>query len=73
MVGAGLYRAGMTTVMEAEGKLGKITLDDFARMQIPLKRPGEAPELADMVAFLASSRAAYVTGQVAHVDGGLSA
>jgi hypothetical protein len=29
MVGAGLYRAGMTTVMEAEGKLGKITLDDL--------------------------------------------
>jgi NAD(P)-dependent dehydrogenase (short-subunit alcohol dehydrogenase family) len=73
MVGAGLYRAGMTAVMEAQGKLGHITLDDFARLQIPLRRPGEAGELADVVAFLASSRAAYVTGQVIHVDGGLSA
>jgi 3-oxoacyl-[acyl-carrier protein] reductase len=73
MVGAGLFRAGMTAVMEAQGKLGKITLEDFARMQIPLRRPGEAQELGDMVAFLASSRAAYVTGQVVQVDGGLSA
>jgi NAD(P)-dependent dehydrogenase (short-subunit alcohol dehydrogenase family) len=73
MVGAGLYRAGMTAVMEAEGKLGKITLNDFARMQIPLRRPGEAPELGDVVAFLASGKAGYVTGQVVHVDGGLSA
>ncbi|MET0984386.1 MAG: SDR family NAD(P)-dependent oxidoreductase [Steroidobacteraceae bacterium] len=73
LVGAGLYRAGMTAAMEAQGKLGKITLDDFARMQIPLLRPGEPEELANMVAFLASSRAAYVTGQVVHVDGGLSA
>jgi NAD(P)-dependent dehydrogenase (short-subunit alcohol dehydrogenase family) len=73
MVGAGLYRAGMTAVMESEGKLGKVTLHDFAKMQIPMRRPGEANELADMVAFLASCRAAYVTGQIVHVDGGLSA
>jgi 3-oxoacyl-[acyl-carrier protein] reductase len=73
MVGAGLYRAGMTAVMEAEGKLGKITLNDFARMQIPMRRPGEALELGDVVAFLASDKAGYVTGQVVHVDGGLSA
>jgi NAD(P)-dependent dehydrogenase (short-subunit alcohol dehydrogenase family) len=73
MVGAGLYRAGMTSAMEAEGKLGKITLDDFARLQIPLRRPGEASELGEVVAFLASARGSYVTGQVLHVDGGLSA
>ena len=63
----------MTAVMEAEGKLGKITLNDFARMQIPMRRPDEAPELGDVVAFLASKKAACVTGQVVDVDGGLSA
>ncbi len=39
---------------------------------IPLKRIGKAEEVAAVVAFLASDEAAYLTGQVIRVDGGLS-
>jgi 3-oxoacyl-[acyl-carrier protein] reductase len=38
---------------------------------IPLGRFGTSQEVADMALFLASDLAAYVTGQVFHVDGGL--
>ncbi|MBI2014894.1 MAG: 3-oxoacyl-[acyl-carrier-protein] reductase [Candidatus Rokubacteria bacterium] len=39
--------------------------------QVPLKRIGTAREVAEMVRFLAGDGAAYVTGQVFHVNGGL--
>ena len=39
--------------------------------QIPLGRMGDAGDVATAVAFLASSRAAYITGQTLHVNGGL--
>ena len=38
---------------------------------IPLRRPGTANDVADIVLFLASPLADYVTGQVIHVDGGM--
>jgi 3-oxoacyl-[acyl-carrier protein] reductase len=38
---------------------------------IPLRRWGEPRELGDVVCFLASDRARYVTGQTIVVDGGL--
>ncbi len=40
--------------------------------QIPLGRLGTPREFGDVVCFLASNRAAYVTGTTVHVDGGLS-
>lgn len=40
---------------------------------IPIGRYGEPKEYGDMVAFLASERASYVTGSVVRVDGGLLA
>lgn len=39
---------------------------------IPLGRWGELPEVAHLVTFLASDKAAYMTGQVISVDGGLA-
>jgi 3-oxoacyl-[acyl-carrier protein] reductase len=40
--------------------------------RIPLRRVGEPRELGDVVCFLASERASYVTGAVIPVDGGLT-
>lgn len=40
---------------------------------VPLGRIGEAEEVADLVAFLVSDRAAYITGTSVNIDGGASA
>jgi 3-oxoacyl-[acyl-carrier protein] reductase len=40
--------------------------------QIPLKRVGTPKDIAEAVAFLASDKASYITGQVLSVDGGMA-
>ena len=39
---------------------------------IPLGRKGEPEEIAYAVAFLASDQAAYITGQILGIDGGMA-
>ena len=41
-----------------------------AMSRTPLKRPGTAREVGDVVAFLASGKASYITGETIYVDGG---
>jgi 3-oxoacyl-[acyl-carrier protein] reductase len=41
--------------------------------RVPLGRVGEAAEFGDLVAFLVSARAAYITGTAVNFDGGMSA
>lgn len=38
---------------------------------VPMQRLGHAQEIADTVSFLASEKAAYITGQTIHVNGGM--
>ncbi len=38
---------------------------------VPLKRPGQAEDVANVVSFLVSPAADYITGQVIHIDGGM--
>ncbi len=45
--------------------------EDFLASQIPLGRLGKPIEIAEVVNFLASDQANYITGQTLHVNGGL--
>ena len=61
-------------VYEARAKAGNITVEEVAEQAaktIPLGRLGEPSELGSLVAFLASDKASYITGQTISVDGGL--
>jgi 3-oxoacyl-[acyl-carrier protein] reductase len=43
---------------------------DIARM-VPMKRAGKPDEVADLIGFLASPQAAYITGQIISINGGV--
>jgi 3-oxoacyl-[acyl-carrier protein] reductase len=45
---------------------------DLIKKMIPMKRLGQPDDIAKVAVFLASPDAAYITGQVITVDGGLS-
>ncbi|MEU6745440.1 3-oxoacyl-ACP reductase FabG [Spirillospora sp. NPDC046719] len=61
----GVFETDMTNAMDAADQ-------ESIRSMIPLGRRGEPAELAHAVRFLLDERAAYITGSVITVDGGLS-
>jgi 3-oxoacyl-[acyl-carrier protein] reductase len=63
-VAPGYIETDMTESLSEDAK--KVMLG-----QIPLGRAGRPEDVAAVVAFLASKRAAYLTGQVVHVSGGM--
>lgn len=54
-----------------EGDAGQKVMDALVRA-IPMKRVGQPDDVPGIVAFLASDEAAYITGQVISVSGGLT-
>lgn len=64
-VAPGFIDTDMTQAMTDAAK--EATLE-----QIPLRRVGTTRDVAETVAFLASDKAAYITGQVISVDGGMA-
>lgn len=51
--------------------LSKEHADEIVKL-VPMRRLGSAEEVAELVAFLASDAAAYITGQVIGINGGLA-
>jgi 2-hydroxycyclohexanecarboxyl-CoA dehydrogenase len=69
VVAPGIINAGLGE--QFQQKLFGPQVWEGQRNRVPLKRFGEAVEVAEAVAFLASKRSAYITGQTIIVDGGL--
>ncbi len=62
-VAPGIISAGMTSPTFDAARIAEL---------VPMKRAGTPQEVADLVAFLASEAAAYITGQVISISGGLA-
>ncbi len=54
------------------GKSAQEAIQWFAEQNIPVGRYGHPEEIAYMVAFLASEKASFITGQAIHGDGGMA-
>jgi 3-oxoacyl-[acyl-carrier protein] reductase len=63
-IAPGFIQTKMTEAMTDDAKQAIVK-------NIPLKRLGNPEDVADLVEFLASEKASYITGQVISVDGGL--
>ena len=63
-IAPGFINTEMTAVLPEKAREALLS-------QVPMGRMGEAQEVADLAAFLASDQAAYITGQVIHINGGL--
>jgi 3-oxoacyl-[acyl-carrier protein] reductase len=63
-VAPGLIETEMVATMPSEAREAML-------QQVPLKRIGQAREVAEVVRFLAGDGASYITGQTIHVNGGL--
>ena len=64
-IAPGFVETEMTDVLKEDIK-------EAACRQIPLGKFGKPEDIADMVVFLASEKADYITGQVISVDGGMN-
>ena len=64
----GLILTGLTSGID-----GNQELMNHWSGQIPIGRPGTSEEMANVVAFLASDEASYVTGAMIAADGGITA
>ncbi|RYU56952.1 3-oxoacyl-ACP reductase FabG [Methylolobus aquaticus] len=62
VVAPGIIRSPMTEGLFPAEKL---------KQRVPMGRAGEPEEVADLVGFLASNRAAYISGQVISINGGM--
>jgi 3-oxoacyl-[acyl-carrier protein] reductase len=63
----------VTEMTEATAKRVGVPFEDFQRMaaeQIPVRRVGAPQDIANVIAFLASDQASFVSGQVIYVAGG---
>jgi 3-oxoacyl-[acyl-carrier protein] reductase len=65
VVAPGLIETDMTRALPESQRQALIE-------SIPLQRPGQPEDVAQVVAFLASSDAAYMTGATLHVNGGMA-
>ena len=64
------YLKSMQWIRRAENADPSSIYENFSQ-KIPMGRMGEAEEYADLVAFLSSQRASYITGTALNLDGGL--
>ena len=61
MASSGVLRSSRTP--DAQARSGRL---------VPMKRAGRPEEVADLVTFLASDKAGYISGQIVSINGGMA-